>query len=162
MRLFKQKNQGTMQKPGKHRLSLAEIATTGGSGRIRDVSNALWFPAGQPIAPIAPRGTPPRRYPYSPMSNINWTNRDGQVDHATLRNFSYYPIARDIIETVKDLLLPVQWEPMLSAEADEGTAATKRRSKQDPRIAQSRSSFASLMEFSRSSNGCAASMTTCL
>jgi len=144
MGLFtKQKNQSVVQLSGKRRLSLAEIATTGASGRIRDVSNQLWFPAGQPVHPIAPRGTPPRRYPYSPMSNINWTQRDGQVDFATLRQFSMYPIVRDVIETVKDLLLPVKYEFMLKpVDEDEQPASIKKRTKKDTRLPALRKFFA--------------------
>jgi hypothetical protein len=141
--LEKQKNQGVVQVAGKHRLSLSEIAVTGGAGRIRDVSNALWFPAGQPISPVAPRGTPPRRYAYTPMSNINWTYRDGQVDFRTLRNFSYYPIVRDIIETVKDLLLPIRYEFTLKPQdEDEQPASIKKRIKKDTRLPLLRKFFA--------------------
>lgn len=131
----KQKNQGVVQTAGKQRLSLADIALTGGGLRIRDVSNALWFPAGQPINPVAPRGTPPRRYPYQPMVNINWTSRDGQVDHQTLRNFSYYPIVRDIIETVKDLLTGIEFDfGPVPEDDDEPVSSLKSRGAKDPRI----------------------------
>jgi hypothetical protein len=138
----KNKNQGTMQSPGKNRLTLSEIASTGGQKKIRDVSNALWYPAGQPIPSVAPKGTPPRRYAYTPLANINWSGRDGQIDHQALRNFSFYPIVRDIIETLKDLLCQVDWDFVLKPkDKSESGQATKLRAAKDPRLVELRKFF---------------------
>lgn len=131
----KQKNQAVVQTPGKNRIPLSQIALTGGSLRIQDLSNQLWFPAGEPILPISPLGTPPRRYPYQPMANINWADRDGQVDFMTIRNFSMYPIVRDIIETLKDQLCSQEWNFVPKPDSKRAPSeSTVTQGKKDPRI----------------------------
>jgi len=130
----KNKNMGIIQQPGKQRLTLAEIAATGGALRIRDISNQLWFPAGQPIPPVAPKGTPPRRYAYTPLTNINWTGREGQVSFQILRNFSNYTIVRAIIESVLDRLCSEHWDFRVIAQDDETKKDYKKRNATDPRI----------------------------
>ncbi len=138
----KNKNQGAIANPGKQRLTLADIAQTGGSLTIRDVSPSLWFPAGQPVHPVAPAGTAPRRYAYAPITNINWSGRDGQVDFGTLRQFSYYPIIRLILETVKDKVCGIKWEFRLKQQVGETKAQYKKRTQADTRIAQVDAFFA--------------------
>ena len=130
----KNKNTGLIQQPGKQRLNLDQIAATGGSGRIRDISNDLWFPAGQPIPSVAPKGTPPRRYAYTPLTNINWTGRDGQINFSALRQFSNYSIVRAIIESVLDRLCSEQWDFRIIAQDDETKKDYKERNASDPRI----------------------------
>jgi hypothetical protein len=76
------------------------------------------------------------------MSNINWTQRDGQIDIESLRNFSYYPIVRDIIETVKDLLGGFDWTLQLKAkDENESGASIRERSKNNPDLAALRRFF---------------------
>lgn len=130
----KNKNAGLIQEPGKNRLTLAEIALTGGSQHIRDISNDLWFPAGQPILPVSPRGTPPRRYPYQPLTNINFTGRAGGVNFGALRRFSNYTICRAIIESVLDRLCSEEWDFRIIAQDDETKKDYKKRNATDPRI----------------------------
>ena len=130
----KNKNAGLVHQPGKQRLTLSEIANTGGSLRIRDISNALWFPAGQPITPVAPKGTPPRRYAYQPLTNINWSGRDGALDFATLRRFSNYSIVRAIIESVLDRLCSETWDFRLIQEVGEKQTDYKERNASDARL----------------------------
>lgn len=133
--LRKKSNQALMQQqPGKHRISLAEIALTGGGLRIRDVSNVQWFPPGQPINPVSPPGTPPRRFAYTPLTNINWSSRDGQIDFATLRRFSNYTLVRAIIESVLDRLCSETWDFRLIAQDNQTKADYKKRNASDPRI----------------------------
>ena len=133
-RFKKNKNAAVAQQPGKQRLTLPQMSQTGGTLSIRDVSNSLWFPAGQPIHPVAPKGTPPRRYAYQPMTNINFTGRDGGVDFRTLRNFASYPICRLIIETVLDKLCGIKWEINLIAEEGETKKQVAERASGDMRI----------------------------
>lgn len=136
MALFrKNKNSAYGQEPGtKTRLSLGQIAATGGSQQIRDVSTALWFPAGQPIRPVAPPGTPPRRMAYQPLTNINFSGRDGGVNFGALRQFSRYSIVRAIIESVLDRLCSEDWDFRIIAQDDETKKDYKKRNATDPRI----------------------------
>jgi hypothetical protein len=138
----KNKNQAIASKPsGKTRLSLGQIMTTGGNQIISDISNQLWFPAGQPIPNVAPKGTPPRRYAYEPLANINWSGRDGAADFRVLREFSYHPITRAVIETVKDRCTGVNWDFTLVGQAGETKKALKERTATDPRIQQLKDFF---------------------
>ena len=141
-RLRKNKNMALIQQPGKQRLSLGQIAGTGGNLRIRDISNDLWFPAGQPIPSVAPKGTPPRRYAYTPLTNINWTGRDGQVTFSMLRSFSNYTIVRAIIESVLDRLCSEQWDFRVKQADDETKKDYKERNATDPRIKSLKAFFA--------------------
>ncbi len=120
--------------PGKDRLTLAEIRQTGGSLTIRDISPVQWFPAGQPVRPVAPAGTPPRRMAYQPLANINFSGRDGQVDFNTIRQFSYYPIIRFILETVKDRVCHVRWQFRPRQRTGESKVAFRKRAKADARV----------------------------
>ncbi len=143
----KNKNSAIASQPsGKQRLSLSQIMDTGGQQSIRDLSNTLWFPAGQPIQSVAPKGTAPRRYAYDPLANINWSGRDGRVDFPVLREFSKYPIVRAIIETVKDKCCGVNWEFTLTPQDGETKKQLKQRTQDDPRIQQ-------LNEFFRKPDG---------
>jgi 2'-5' RNA ligase len=139
--LRKNRNTALVHTPGKQRLTLTEIATTGGSLRIRDMSNTLWFPAGQPITPVAPKGTPPRRYAFQPLTNINFSGRDGALEFATLRRFSNYSIVRAIIESVLDRLCSETWDFRLVQEEGEKQTDYKERNASDPRLQKLRQVF---------------------
>ena len=137
----KQKNAALVQQPGKHRLTLAEIAMTGGSLRIREMSNNLWFPFGQPIPSVAPKGTPPRRTAFQPMANINFSGRQGQIGFGELRRFSHYTICRAIIEAVLDRLCSEKWDFRIVKEEGEKPSEYKKRNANDPRLAALRAFF---------------------
>jgi hypothetical protein len=77
---------------------------------IRGVDTTDWFGPLQPIRPIAPEGTEPRGFQYYPGQNLIYTPRaDEEYTAEQLRTASEYPLARTLIENVKDLVsrLPI-------------------------------------------------------
>jgi hypothetical protein len=143
MTLAKNKNIGPASLPaGKQRLYLSDIMQTGGALTIQDLAVTGWFPAGQPIHPISPAGTPPRRYAYMPLTNISFQGRDGQVDFNTIRNFSYYPIIRFILETVKDKVAGINWQFRPRQKKGETKVAFRKRVVGDDRVDQLNAFFA--------------------
>lgn len=128
------KNEKDIQTPGTDRITLTDLLQTGGSMRIRDLDNTLWFPPGSPVPPVAPAGTPPRRYAGTPYININFAGRDGQIDFGIIRAFSDYPLVRFIIETIKDKVGTTPWEIQSQQLVGEPKKIYTSRQQQDPRI----------------------------
>jgi hypothetical protein len=58
--------------PGARFLPLQQIMPTGGRKHIADISPEFFFSPLQPIAPMAPAGTPVHQWAYTPGANIIW------------------------------------------------------------------------------------------
>src|SRR5271157_4440243 len=128
------RNAGKIKNPSTDRISLADLQVTGGTRQIRDTSPTLWFPPGPPVNPVAPTGTPPRRFAGIPFININFSGRDGQIDFGVIRAFSYYPLVRFIIETIKDKISTTPWDIQVQMKPGETKQIYNGRVSQDPRV----------------------------
>ncbi len=103
---------------GARYLTMPQIMPTGGTGQVRDVSAAGWFPVLQPVKPVAPAGTRPWQYNRPVGANVIWTPGDesnqGSVAFEILRAVAdSWDLLRIVLETVKDRICAARWEVRL-------------------------------------------------
>jgi hypothetical protein len=114
------------------------VRTPGGPHPVADIDNISWFPALQPITPMAPRDTPIRTYEYPPGVNVVWepkAEQEGSVPFPILRSFAdSWDLLRVAIETVKDRLCDLEWQIRLKRLPGEKNAQYEKRSQSDKRI----------------------------
>src|ERR1039458_6148215 len=78
---------------GARYLSPGDIAATGGSNQIKDLSNQFWFSALSPVQPMAPTGMKVRAYDFQPGSNLVWT--PGSETYGS----SPFPVLREMADS---------------------------------------------------------------
>src|ERR1700743_2083995 len=87
------------------------------SNRFRGVDPSKWPSPLQPINTIAPEGAQPLAFPLFPGQNLTYTPRfDAEYSAADLKRLATYPLARIIIENVKDSVSRIPWEIQISPE----------------------------------------------
>lgn len=101
-----------------------------------DETSANWFTPGQPIAPVAPDGTQPRRIDYPVGFNYVYTPRAyEQISFAQLRQLSDgYDLMRLLIETRKDQLTRLPFRFRVVQKPEEPPNKHAERNRMDPRI----------------------------
>lgn len=101
-----------------------------------DATDSNWFTPGQPIAPVAPSGTEPRRIDYPVGYNYVYTPRAyEQISAAQLRTLAdSYDLMRLVIETRKDQVCRLPWRFRVKPKSDEPPNKHAERNREDPRI----------------------------
>lgn len=114
--------------------------TDGVRSQIEGVDPMGWMGPGQPIPPVAPRGTQPRRWDYRFGQNIDYSPKAGEgYCFSLLRDLAEgYDLLRMVIETRKDQVARVPWSFELRAKDGEPPAKVKERQLGDKRIPQLR------------------------
>lgn len=122
---------------GAVQLPLNDVAITGLSGTIRDVSRNLWFSPLEPIPAIAPPGSKFRQWGMPWGLNINWTpgsegNSALGVSFEVLRGAAEgWDLLRIGLDTVKDTLCSMPWEIRPKKDVGESELDYKKRSSGD-------------------------------
>ncbi len=104
---------------------------------IAGANTAAPFGPLQPMKPMFPSGSEPRRYSYQMGQNLNFTPRGGRRYGAgELRELAKYDIVASILETQYDALVSTPW--VIRAKPIPGEKNTERakREKDDPALAQ--------------------------
>jgi len=97
-------------KPVGHLLSTLRQLYQAPPDAIRGIDQSGWFGPMQPVRPIAPAGVQPRAWQYHPGQNLDYTPRSSEKLTADdLRELATYPLARIIIENVKDQICRREW-----------------------------------------------------
>jgi len=94
---------------------------TAPSPRVQGIRQGIgWFGPEQAIAPVAPPGTTPRGFQYTPGQNLIYTPRATEdLTMEDLREFAKYPIVRYIIETRIDQICRQAWSIRVKPKAGE-------------------------------------------
>lgn len=108
---------------------------------ITNVNQSNWPNPNQPVAPIGPKGSEPLGWPFWEGQNLTYTPRpDAEYTAHQLRELAMYPLARILIEQVKDSICSMSWSIKLKRKEGESNADRMKREAEDPIIKQ-------LMEF---------------
>ncbi|MDE2101872.1 MAG: phage portal protein [Patescibacteria group bacterium] len=112
------------------------VASGGFRALIRNVSESSWFGPLQPLAPVAPAGTPPRELDYPFGYNLNVLPRASEaVSFADLRNLADgYDLLRIVIETRKDQVAKVPWTVRIKAKQGLSGRKVQEMSAADARV----------------------------
>lgn len=103
---------------------------------IAGANTAAPFGPLQPMRPMFPAGSEPRRFSYQVGQNLNYTPRSGKRYSARdLRELAKYDIVASILETQYDALVSTPW--VIRAKLKPGEKNTERtaREKDDPLLA---------------------------
>lgn len=112
------------------------------STTIRGVSGDTWFGPLQPVRPIAPTGTEPRGFQYTPGQNLIYTPRATEdLTFDDLREFARYPVVRYIIETRKDQICRQSWSIRVKPKPGESNRQRLAREQGDKIVHQLTSFF---------------------
>ena len=102
---------------------------------ISGLNTSGWPTALQPVQPTGPKGSQPLGFSYYFGINQQITPRfDDVLSAAALRELATYPLARILIENVKDILTTIPWKIQLRRVAGEPIADWKRRNQSDKNI----------------------------
>lgn len=98
-----------------------------------DPSN--WPSALDPVQPIGPKGSEPLAWPFWQGQNLTYTPRpDAEYTAHELRELAMYPLARILIEQVKDMVCSLKWRIQLRQKDGESNADRQKRESEDPVI----------------------------
>lgn len=102
---------------------------------IRGIPANAWPNPLQPVAPIGPPNSSPLNFPFWTGQNLTYTPRpDAEYTAAELRSLATYPLARILIENVKDIVSSIPWQIGLKAIPGETQKDRAQRQKNDDNI----------------------------
>jgi hypothetical protein len=102
------------------------------SQAIAGVNPANFPTANQPVTPIGPEGTKPLAWSFWQGINQNITPRpDAQLSFQDLRQLATYPLARLLIESIKDQVAAIKWTVQLKEVPGESLQERRDRQKND-------------------------------
>lgn len=100
---------------------------------IANISPASWPSPTQPVQPIGPKGSQPLAWQFWEGQNLTYTPRpDAEFTANQLRDLAAYPLARIMIEQVKDVICSLEWRIQLKQKAGESNADRIKREANDP------------------------------
>jgi len=104
---------------------------------IAGVSDSSWPTPLDPVAPIGPQGSQPLGWNFWQGQNLTYTPRpDAEYTAHELRELAMFPLARILIEQVKDDIASIRWRIQLKQQKGEPNAARQQREADDPNIAK--------------------------
>lgn len=102
---------------------------------IAGVSPENFPTANQPVQPVGPKGSQPLNWGFWQGVNQNITPRpDAMLSFADLRDLATYPLARLLIESIKDQVSSVVWTVQLRETPVESLQDRRNRQKNDKNI----------------------------
>lgn len=102
---------------------------------IAGVSDQSWPNPLQPVLPIGPQGSAPLAFPFWEGQNLTYTPRpDAVYTAAELRELATYPLARILIEQVKDDICSTKWKIQLKKLPGETNKARSQRQANDTQL----------------------------
>jgi hypothetical protein len=124
--------------PNRNPFSTGPVILPGQDTRISTIRPDAWFGPGQPIQPMAPVGTLPRQWEYTPFQNLEWVPRaEEPVSYDQLYLLSKsHDVTRGAIETVKAQMLRL--EPTIRVRPLPGETSKDRKARElsNPNVAR--------------------------
>jgi Phage portal protein len=104
--------------------------------QVRGISQDGWFTPLQPLQPLAPAGTQPRRYETLPGQNLLWKPRSTEVISFSdlIWMGDNCDLLRIVIEALKDQICTRDWQIRLKAVPGESHKDRAKRTAKDPRV----------------------------
>lgn len=100
---------------------------------IAGVNASNWPDPLDPVSPIGPKGSEPLGWPFWEGQNLTYTPRpDAEYTAHQLRELAMYPLARILIEQVKDSICAMPWSIKLRRKEGESNSERQKRESQDP------------------------------